>query len=43
MVIQFPRLAALFALALRQQVRGWRLVVLGLLFLLPGAWRCLSA
>ena len=36
---QFPSiraLAALLALALRQQARGWRLVVLGLLFLLPG-------
>ena len=32
----FRALAALFVLALRQQVRGWRLVVLGLLFLLPG-------
>jgi ABC-2 type transport system permease protein len=30
-------LFALFVLALRQQVRGWRLVVLALLFLLPGA------
>lgn len=29
-------LAALLVLALRQQSRGWRLVVLGLLFLLPG-------
>jgi ABC-2 type transport system permease protein len=29
-------LAALLVLALRQQVRGWRLVVLGLLFMLPG-------
>lgn len=29
--------AAMFVLAVRQQVRGWRLVVLGLLFLLPGA------
>ena len=33
----FRGLAALLVLALRQQVRGWRLVVLGLLFLLPGA------
>ena len=32
----FRALAALFVLALRQQVHGWRLVVLGLLFLLPG-------
>ena len=33
----FRALAALLVLALRQQVRGWRLVVLCLLFLLPGA------
>ncbi|MGO9110102.1 MAG: ABC transporter permease [Thermoguttaceae bacterium] len=33
----FHALAALLVLALRQQIRGWRLVVLGLLFLLPGA------
>ena len=33
----FRALAALLVLALRQQIRGWRLVVLGLLFLLPGA------
>src|SRR5271157_5038657 len=36
-VPSFRALAALFVLALRQQIRGWRLVVLGLLFLLPGA------
>ncbi len=30
-------LAALLVLSLRQQVRGWRLIVLGLLFLLPSA------
>jgi ABC-2 type transport system permease protein len=29
-------LAALLVLSLRQQVRGWRLIVLGLLFLIPG-------
>ncbi len=37
---RFPSLralAALLVLALRQQVRGWRLAVLGLLFMLPGA------
>ena len=32
----FRALAALLVLALRQQVRGWRLVILGLLFMLPG-------
>ena len=30
-------LAALLVLSLRQQIRGWRLIVLGLLFLLPSA------
>ena len=46
---RFPSLralAALLVLALRQQIRGWRLVVLGLLFLLPGALAvlvCLTA
>jgi len=33
----FRALAALLVLALRQQVRGWRMVVLSLLFMLPGA------
>src|SRR5208282_3022221 len=33
----FRALAALLVLAMRQQMRGWRLVVLGMLFLLPGA------
>jgi ABC-2 type transport system permease protein len=33
----FRGLFALLVLALRQQVRGWRLIILGLLFLLPGA------
>ena len=32
----FRALAALLVLALRQQVRGWRLVILALLFMLPG-------
>jgi ABC-2 type transport system permease protein len=30
-------LAALLVLSLRQQIRGWRLIVLGVLFLLPAA------
>jgi ABC-2 type transport system permease protein len=30
-------LAALLVLSLRQQVHGWRLIVLGLLFMIPGA------
>jgi ABC-2 type transport system permease protein len=37
---RFPSLralAALLVLSLRQQIRGWRLVVVGLLFLLPSA------
>jgi len=33
----FRGLFALLVLALRQQIRGWRLIILGLLFLLPGA------
>ncbi|MGA2253725.1 MAG: ABC transporter permease subunit [Thermoguttaceae bacterium] len=36
---RFPNLrglSALLVLSLRQQIRGWRLVILGLLFLLPG-------
>ena len=30
-------LAALLALSLRQQIRGWRIVVLALLFMIPAA------
>jgi ABC-2 type transport system permease protein len=33
----FRALAALLVLALRQQIRGWRLIILSLLFMLPGA------